>query len=236
MARVQRPCRPAPLGGHLVTTFVRTAVVGVFGLFMLAGFSQSAAAQQLGGGVAVGVNVHKARLSGPETEGVDTHSKNGLLIGGFVSLPIAPAIAIMPEVLYSQKHTGLQQSEGALRFSQRLAVDFIQIPVLFKFTPAGGRGFYVVAGPGFNFTTKAKTEDSEFNGVSFPEADEDLKANDDVKGFDFSLIGGAGVAFGKFGVEVRYDGSLTNLNNDDDADDFKVKHSAVTFLARWFIR
>ena len=119
----------------------------------------------------------------------------------------------MPEVAYSQKHSKLRDAGDS--FSQTLAADFLSVPVLFKFGAQEG-GFYVLAGPGFNFRTKIEAKDTEIDGEPFPEFDEDLE--DETESFDFSLIAGLGWARGNFGFEGRYDHGLSNLNKDDEED------------------
>jgi hypothetical protein len=186
---------------------------------------------QVSGGVLGGVNFSKASISGEDATGIDTEFQTGLIVGGFFNLPVSSTVSIMPEVAYSQKHSKLVFSEDGDEFSQKLAVDFLSIPVLFKFGAQEG-GFYVVAGPGLNFRTKAEARDAEVNGEEFPDADEDL--DDETESFDFSLIGGLGWARGNFGFEGRYDHGLTNLNKDEE-EDFEIKSRAFTFVVKiWF--
>ena len=188
---------------------------------------------QTGGGLLGGVNFTKVSLSGVDTTGFDSEFGNGLVFGGFLTVPVSSTVAIMPEVAYSQKHFKLTGADGGDTFSQKLEVDFISVPVLFKIGPQTG-GFYFVAGPGFHFRTKAKATDTEFNGQSFPEGDEDLK--DDTESFDFSLIAGAGWANRNFGLEARYDHGLRDLNKPEDNEDFKVKPRAFTILAKIYFK
>ena len=186
---------------------------------------------QVGGGILGGVNFGKASISGEDATEAETEYQTGLIVGGFLNLPLSSTVSLMPEVAYSQKHSKLVFDDGVDEFSQRLAFDFLAVPVLFKFGAPEG-GFYVVAGPSFNFRTKAEAKDSEFNGEDVPEADEDLE--DETESFDFSLIGGAGWARGNFGFEARYDHGLVNLNAEE-LEDFEVKSRAFTFVLKiWF--
>ena len=187
---------------------------------------------QVGGGVLGGANFSKGKISGQDAEGVETKSQTGLIVGGFLTVPLGSSVTMMPEVAYSRKPFKIEFSDGVDSFSQKIKLDFISIPVLFKFGPQGG-GFYVVAGPGFNFRTKAKATDSEFNGQPEPEGNEDLK--DQTESFDLSLLGGAGFAMGNFGIEGRYDHGLRNLNKEDD-EDFKVKTRAFTVMVKIYFK
>ena len=186
---------------------------------------------QVSGGVLGGVNFSKGNVSGEDATGVETEFQTGLIVGGFLNLPLSSTVSIMPEVAYSQKPFKLVFADGSDEFSQKIVADFLSIPVLFKFGPQEG-GFYFVAGPGLNFRTKAEAKDSEFNGQPVPEEDVDL--DDETESFDFSLIAGAGWAKGNFGFEGRYDHGLTNLNKDE-TEDFEVKTRTFTFVVKiWF--
>jgi hypothetical protein len=60
---------------------------------------------------------------------------------------------------------------------------------------------------------------------------------DDVKRVDVSIIAGAGVSMGKFGVEARYDAGLKDLNKDNalgDALIFKSRSIRVDLM--WMFR
>ena len=188
---------------------------------------------QTGGGLLGGVNFTNFKLSGVDTAGAEAKSQTGLIVGGFLTVPVSSTVTIMPEVAYSQKHFKLEGADDGGTFSQKIEVDFISVPVLFKVGPQAG-GFYFVAGPGFNFRSKAKATDSEFDGQSFPEADEDLK--DDTESFDFSLIAGAGWAKRNFGLEARYDHGLTDLVKEEDDEDFHVKSRAFTVVVKIFFK
>jgi hypothetical protein len=178
-------------------------------------------------GVEAGANLTTVGLSGPDTVGVDSAGKAGMIVGGFVSVPVAPRVAIQPEAVYVRANTKLSASG----FSATTVYDAVEVPVLAKFdlTSMKRATFYAVAGPGFRFTTRAKLTDQIENGT--PQPDEDIK--DTTTSVDVSFVVGAGVMFGKFGVEGRYDGGLRNLNSDTDASTFKLKARTGTILVRW---
>lgn len=204
-------------------------LIGALAVTLVLGASPSYA--QVGGGVLGGANFSKASVSGDDTEGAETKFQTGFIVGGFVNMPLGGGVSLMPEVAYSQKPFKLRFSDVEGSFSQKIALDFISVPVLFKFGPQGS-GFYFVAGPGFNFRTKAEATDTQFNGQAEPDGDEDLK--DQTESFDFSLLGGAGFIAGNFGFEARYDHGLTNLNKDEN-EDFEVKTRAFTVMVKiWF--
>ena len=190
--------------------------------------TQPAFAQSTGG-VEVGANINSAHITGSDAPN-STGSKTGLLVGGFASLSVNQMISIQPEVAYAQKHFTF--TGGAT--SGTAEADFIEIPVLVRIgVPKSTAGAYVVVGPGFSITSRAKQTDFKLRGVAQP--DQDIK--DHVESSDVSVIGGVGAALGKLDVEGRYDGGLRNLNKDLNSPDPKsaldIKMRTFTILARF---
>src|SRR5258706_126887 len=83
----------------------------------------------------------------------------------------------------------------------------------------GREGIYIVAGPAYSYTQKAKLVDQKQGSQTAP--DDDLKADKTVETSDFSVIGGLGFTAGKIAIEARADIGLKNLNKDTDKDQFK---------------
>jgi Outer membrane protein beta-barrel domain len=138
---------------------------------------------------------------------------------------VAPAnsqFALQAEALFSQK--GAKSEEEG--FSSRISLNYIDIPVLARFsTPASsGASFHVFAGPSFGFKTSAEAT-SEFDGE---EETEDL--DDQVKGFDLGLVLGAGVEFGRLVIDGRYAWGMTDINEDED-EGVKVKTRTFSIMA-----
>ncbi len=174
--------------------------------------------------VEAGANLNTLGLRGADVGTTKARVKAGLIVGGFVSVPVAQWVAIQPEVVYAQKHSKLSDSDFAANYT----VDFVEVPVLVKFTLVSMKkaSFYAVAGPGFSFATRARVTDP-----SGTQPDENIKGT--TTSPDVSLVVGAGVRFGKYGIEGRYDGGLRNLNKDTDASTFKIKTRTATVLFRW---
>jgi hypothetical protein len=60
---------------------------------------------------------------------------------------------------------------------------------------------------------------------------------DDVTRVDVSVVAGAGVSVGKFGVEARYDVGLKDLNKDHAlGNDLIVKSRAIRVDVTWMFR
>jgi hypothetical protein len=188
------------------------------------------------GGVELGVNVNSERLSGSKVNGVDNGSKAGVYGGAFITIPVGSTVAIQPEAAYSQRHFTLSAEDHS--FSATEALDFVEIPVLAKIHLHAASGLYFVAGPAVSLTVKATSKDRRQNGVLQP--DSDIK--NEVRGYDYSVIGGVGLTLGQLDVEARYDLGLRDLNppcasaTDDSnclGENLTVKQGAFTFLARW---
>ena len=180
---------------------------------------------QVTGGFKIGVNF--ADLSFEDEEGEqEFDSRTGLVVGGFVDVPVAPGFSFQPEFLYSQKGAKFTDDFDDTEFT--IKYDVFQIPLLAKFNfganDAPVQGF-IVAGPALAFKTSAKitAEDDAFE-------DEDL--DDEVESFDFSGIIGAGVKFGMASVEVRYDHGFRNIDSEDQAE-IKTKTFSVLFGVGW---
>ena len=192
-------------------------------LLAVVALAASPAYAQVTGGIKVGVNFADIKYEDDEGE-QEFDRRTGLAVGGFVDVPVAPAVSFQPEILYSQKGAKFTDDFDGTEFT--LKYDVIQIPLLAKLNFGGdsaARGFIVV-GPAFSFNTKANIEDEDGTEV------DDLE--DEVEKVDFSGIIGAGVQFGMGMVEVRYDHGFRNIDAEDLAD-IKTRTFSVLFGVGW---
>jgi len=154
-----------------------------------------------------------AKITGDNTD--DLKTRTGFLVGGFAALPMGESMSIQPEVYYAQK--GAKFDDAGTEVKVKL--DYIDIPVLFKYTVAGesARPYFLV-GPSIGFLTSAK----------FSAEGQSADVKDFVTSTDFGLVFGLGVAMQQFLIEARYDLGLTNLNDgiSDNPDD-SVKNSVI---------
>jgi len=179
------------------------------------------------GGLVVGANISSPHLTGSDATGISTGGRAGLFIGGFALMPLTDVVAIQPEVAYSQKHFTLRFFFNSSTATEKW--DWIEVPILAhaRFWHTGDRSVYVVGGPGFGFLARAKEEAAGTTS--------DVK--DDVRHVDVSIIAGAGVSMGKFGVEARYDGGLKDLNKDNNlGDNLTVRSRTIRVDLTWMIR
>jgi hypothetical protein len=167
-----------------------------------------------------------AKLTG-DVEDLD--SKTGFVIGGFAAIPIGEAIAIQPEICYVQKGAKFTEMVGDFEpreFDVDVNFDYIDIPILFKYTVAGeGAQPYFLLGPSIGFNTKA-----EFSAEG---ETEDYK--DYIKSTDFGLVFGLGVNIQQFLLEARYSLGLTDIN-DFPGDDDSIKNSVIAFQVGYAFR
>jgi len=185
------------------------------------------AADGLTGGVVAGANISSAQLAGSDATGISAGNKAGLFVGGFALWPITQIVAIQPEVAYSQRRFTVKDTVGS--FSGTEKWDWIEVPILARVSVwhAGRRSVYVVGGPGFEYLVQAKEEAAGTTG--------DVK--DDVNRFDVSIVAGAGISMGRFGVEARYDAGLKDLNKDNNlGNDLTVKSRTIRVDVTWTFR
>jgi Outer membrane protein beta-barrel domain len=179
------------------------------------------------GGVVIGANISSARLAGSDASGVSPGNQAGLFAGVFALWPLTPVVAIQPEVAYSQRHFSVKDTVSS--FSATEQWDWIEVPILARvsFWHTGRRSAYVLGGPGFEFLVRAKEEAAG--------ATSDVK--DDVTRADVSIVAGAGVSMGRFGIEARYNAGLKDLNKDNHlGDDLTVKSRTIRVDLTWMFR
>jgi hypothetical protein len=85
---------------------------------------------------------------------------------------------------------------------------------------------FIYAGPALGFKMSCNVE---FQGQGISASSSCDAAGGNVNSTDFSLIGGAGIAFNMggrtVGIAVRYDHSLSKISNESD-----VKHRVISIL------
>jgi hypothetical protein len=170
-------------------------------LIMTLAFAVAANAEGSGFGLKAGVNF--ANISGDDTD--ELNSLTGFVGGLFMDIPMSPTISIQPEIFYSQK--GAKFTE--LNTDVSIKLDYVDIPVLFKYTMAGESARpYFLFGPSIGFSINSE--------LSADGQSEDL---DNVASTDFGLVFGIGVNFQKFLIEGRYGLGLSNILDEDSGSD-----------------
>lgn len=161
----------------------------LFLLFAVIIFTGSAFAQlNLNYGITAGANF--STLTNSSTSGnvsTATDYKAGLRAGGFVELGLGNNIGLQGSLLYSQMGGKINFDDGAGNISKlTLGLDYLHIPINFKYSISSIKGLGVFAGPQFGFLLSSRLGDKN-NTIS----SSDLKKS--FKSFDFS--GNIGVQY-----------------------------------------
>ncbi|WP_191859789.1 porin family protein [Hanstruepera ponticola] len=173
-------------------------------------FNSTNAQMDVSFGVKGGVNF--ANLNG-DIE--DNDMKVGFHVGGVAEIMFNEKMGFQPEILYSSQGTKFEEGGAKLKYN----LDYINVPLMAKFYPT--KGFNIEAGPqvGFLVSSKAKYE---FNGDSETTDIEDLKSIDFGLNFGLGYKMDNGLNFG-----ARYNLGLSNVNDADNSDDFKVSNGVI---------
>ena len=196
-------------------------LIGVVTLAVLVlGVPGAAMAQGLTVGAKAGVTM--GTLSFDPQDSGDYGYRIGLAVGGFVALPLGSRLTIQPEGLFNQR--GAKADDEGLETT--IAIDYIDVPVLVKYavTHGGSRSFFVFGGPSAAFKVRSRAT------ATFGDTTIDLDADEDLESFEFGVVAGGGVDFGKWSIDGRYSVGLSNLAKDDE-EGAKLKSRAFSVLA-----
>ena len=138
--------------------------------------------------------------------------------GGFLTWRAWAWLELQPEVVYSQK--GAKTEEFGI--AARALLDYLEVPVLARYTRgAGARRYYVAGGPAIGVLLRARTR-ADFGG-----AIEEIDIKEDVETLDWSVIAGGGAEFGSIVVDARYIHGLGDIDADT-SDEQRIRNRAVS--------
>jgi hypothetical protein len=150
--------------------------------------------------------------------GIDKKMKMGFGGGAFLTYAFSPMFALQPELLYMMK--GVKYEQGAQKLTEK--VDYIEVPVLLKVTPAvqGKIKPNFFAGPFLGILMSAK---EKMEGSSDPADNYDDDVKDYMKSTEFGVAFGLGADFmlakGKITLDARYDLGLSKIMKAEDNGD-----------------
>ena len=148
-------------------------------------------------GVKGGLNAYTVSVD----DNADYNTKFGYNVGLLGHIHMATSFAIQPEIVYSTQGTTFDF--GGV--DNNLKLNYVNIPLNFQYM--FDNGFRLQAGPQLGFLVGADLESG--NNVT------DLK--DNFKSTDFGLT--VGMSYVKpstgFGIDLRYNHGLTNINTTD---------------------
>jgi hypothetical protein len=186
-----------------------------------------AAAQQVGGGVKGGLSLGDFRNITDELEdpGATTALRIGYAVGGFLAIRFDNGFSLQPEVIYTQKGVKVDLGEDTIVADIKFKADYLDVPILARYTFGKGLRGYVFAGPSLDFKLNAKVE-SDILGES---DEEDI--SDDVESFEFAVVVGGGIEIGPLLLEARWSEGLTNLSKAVEGETTSdVKSRTYLFL------
>ncbi|HER43681.1 MAG TPA: PorT family protein, partial [Candidatus Eisenbacteria bacterium] len=209
-------------------------------VFLLVAWSAAAAtAGEVSFGVKGGLVTSNVTGIPEEWENVQSYLNN--FCGGvFLNYAFDEALSIQPEILYVPKGVKGVLYDGFIDVDVTPSIDFIEIPLLLKYTfPAGGAiRPCIFAGPSVGFVIDSQLE----IGAGWLSSKIDM--SDFTNDTDFSIVAGAGIGYetryGLLTFDARFQRGFSNIIESAEFDVFgstqsitidEFKHYAFLFLA-----
>ena len=144
------------------------------------------------------------------------HAGVGYHVGGYVLIKLK-AISIQPELLYSNQNQYFTTPNYS---NLKTTLNYINIPVMFKYYPTGSLNIQV--GPQFGFLASSKGDLNQIQNGNFagqPVLNQDLSSY--LKSTDFSIAFGAGINLPlNLNLTVRYTIGITDVNKNSGGANF----------------
>ncbi len=171
-------------------------------------------------GAKVGFNY--SNVYDTEGEEFDADAKIGLVIGGFVSIPIGEYIGIQPELLFTQK--GFSSTGKVLGFNYDLTrtTYHLDIPILFALKPSPY--ITILAGPQYSYLIKQN--DNFDNPISNFDIEKEFD-NDNIRENTLCFLGGFDLNLNNFVIGARVGWDLFNNNGDGTTTTPRYKNTWV---------
>jgi outer membrane protein OmpA-like peptidoglycan-associated protein len=166
-------------------------------------------------GIKAGVNLSEIRSSNHFTNGDNLDTKTGLVLGGFYHLGLTKALAIQPELLYSQMGAKYAaNTSSTLSTAGQMNLNYLSMPLLIKVSPFKPLGLF--AGPQLDYYLSGK---SDFDGDV---EDEDLSYGNSGSSLTFfSVTAGAEIRlFKTIGIYGRYIYGLSDITGGEVGEQF----------------
>jgi len=169
-------------------------------------------------GAKIGANY--SNVYDTEGEEFNADANFGLVLGGFVSIPLGKFISIQPELLYSQR--GFKGTGKMLGFGYDFTrtTHYIDIPIFVAFKAS--ENFSILAGPQYSYLIK---QSDDFNN---PISNFDIEKefdNDNIRENTFCFVGGIDVNLENFVFGVRAGLDLFNNNGDGTSTTPRYKNT-----------
>lgn len=164
-------------------------------------FSENLFSQSFSGGPVIGIVA--SQIDGDADGG---YHKISYVVGGFVEYKFNENFSIQPEILLMQNGS----KDTANTFNNTL--NYIKVPILLNLKFDGKNLVNIYAGPSIGYLISANHKN--YGGLKTDEADFYEK---------YELAANAGVSYflnHKFGLDMRFSYSLTNIRNNGDNNYF----------------
>ncbi len=140
----------------------------------------------------------------------------GFHLGGFVHFGFADNLGVQAELLYSTQGTRIEEDAFGVEFELRDRLNYLAIPVLFKFT--SGSGITAEIGPSFNLLLAANRE-VEAPSVTGGTSTEEIDVDDVYSALDIMLALGLGYELPSgLSFNGRFAFSLANAYDEETVD------------------
>lgn len=154
----------------------------------------------------------------------DFKYKPGFQAGVYMDLPLGNGVALMPEVLFSQKGGKIDETVGGNRGEINSTVSYIDVPVLIGFRPSAGLSVFV--GPQASFLVDQRSE-IFVNGA---QRGDDITTKENMRK---SIAGGVvGLGYNltpNVNINARYVMDFQGaMKEDQDQDDLKNSGFALS--------
>ena len=162
-------------------------------------------------GIKGGVNLANIRSGSSFTNDDNFDTRTGIAAGGFFHLGLTKAIALQPELLYSEMGAKFQaNTSSVLTSAGEIQMNYLSVPVLLKVSPFKALGIFVGPQIDFYMGGKLKFDDGSKD-------DENLSYNNAEGSQTFlALTGGLELnLFGNLGIYGRYIYGLSNTVKGD---------------------
>ena len=163
-------------------------------------------------GIRAGVVISKQQFDQGDLD-VNPDSKFGLDLALIAEFPLGENFALSPEFHWMQKGSKIEDINGSFPESTS-TLNYLEIPVLAKFTFGDEAAFNVFFGPslGYLFSGTDKDGDGNTNDIDL----------DDFNRTELGAHLGAGIRLGPVVLDVRYILGFSNIANIDEDDDLEI--------------
>lgn len=174
-------------------------------------------------GVRGGLNL-SAIVKDDNAPDFNTKMKPGIQAGVYLQLPVTSSFSVQPEVLFSQKGYKADGSFLGTNYNYHVTTNYIDVPLLAKFTPT--KNFGIVVGPQFSFLTNTTTKFTA-GGTQF----ENQVSNDNDNLRKNTLGGLVGLEAGiskNLTVSARYALDFQKNNGDGTSNSLKYRNQVIS--------